>query len=91
MRSLPPLPVRSLAEVPSPNVVDPLGFGRDGAGRVAWSSGPLGPPLDPQPVFAPDALHELASHLPALAAQQVDQLAVAQARVPAGEHLDLSV
>ena len=91
MRSLPPLSVRSLMEVPTPDLVDAPRPGRDGAGGLASSPGPFGPPPDPQPVLAPDALDELASDLPALAAQEANELAVAQARVLVGEPLDLAV
>ena len=52
-------------EVPSPDVVDPLGLRRDRAGGFAASPGSLGPSFDPQPMFAPDALHEFTSGLPA--------------------------
>ena len=78
-------------EVPAPDVVDALRLGGDGAGGAATSAGPFGPALDPQPMLAPDALHELASHLPAFAAQEAHELAIAQARILVGEPLDRSV
>ena len=78
-------------EVPSPDVVYCLRSGREGAGRAASSPGPLGPPLDPQAMLTADTLHELATHLPALAAQETNELAVAQTRVLVGARLDRSV
>ena len=55
-------------KVPAPDVVDGLRLGRNDPGGLTPSPGPLGPPLNPQPMLAPDARHELASDLPAFAA-----------------------
>lgn len=55
-------------KVLTPDVVDALCPGRDGAGGFAPPPGPLHPTPDPQVALPPDALDELAPSLPAFAA-----------------------
>jgi hypothetical protein len=68
-------------KVPTPDVVEPLGLRRDRAGGAASPPGSSPPALHPQPTLPPDALHQLASHLPAVFPQQARELAIAQSQV----------
>ncbi len=76
---------------PTPDVVEPLRSRGDRARGTAPSSGPSLPTFHPQPAVSPDALHELAPHLPALRTHQARELALAQPRVFKREGLHVPV
>src|SRR5271154_6494346 len=78
-------------EVPAPDVIEPLGPRGDPARGTSPSAWPRPPALDPQPALAPDALHQLAPHLPTLRTHQAGELAIAQPRVFAREGLHFLV
>src|ERR1700677_257489 len=65
-------------EVPTPDVIEPLGPRRDHTGGTSSSSGTRQPPFHTQSAVAPQALHQLFAHLPALGFQQSRELAVTQ-------------